>query len=67
MEVLVRFEIKDTGIGISPETLDRLFEPFVQSGSSISRNFGGPGLGLANFKRRAESMNGHSSIVSSRC
>jgi two-component system, sensor histidine kinase and response regulator len=64
MEVLVRFEIKDTGIGISPETLDRLFEPFVQADSSISRNFGGPGLGLAICKRLAESLNGHIGVES---
>jgi PAS domain S-box-containing protein len=57
-EIQVRFEIKDTGPGISPETQARLFQPFIQADSSISRNFGGTGLGLAICKRLAESMHG---------
>lgn len=44
--VLIEFSIKDTGIGISAEQLSRLFKPFTQSDSSITRKYGGTGLGL---------------------
>ncbi len=56
--VIVRFEVQDTGIGISPELEKRLFTPFEQADNSISRHHGGTGLGLVITKKLAELMGG---------
>ncbi|WP_167467178.1 ATP-binding protein [Aquitalea magnusonii] len=60
----LRFDIIDTGIGISPENLSRLFEPFTQAESDTSRRFGGTGLGLAICRRLAGLMGGHVELES---
>ena len=54
----LRFEIHDSGIGIQPERLDDLFEPYIQADASIARRFGGTGLGLSISKRLVDLMNG---------
>jgi len=57
-DVLVQFEVEDSGIGVAPEILPRLFHKFEQADTTISRDYGGTGLGLAITKRLAQMMGG---------
>ena len=57
-EAKIRFDVIDTGIGMSPEQTGRLFEPFTQVDSSSTRRFQGTGLGLALSKRLAQLLGG---------
>ena len=60
----IRFEVRDTGIGIRDEDLARIFLDFEQTDSSSTRNFGGTGLGLAISRRIVERMNGRIAVTS---
>ena len=61
----VQFEVVDTGVGISPDQTQRLFQPFTQAESSTTRRYGGTGLGLTISRQLIELMGGTIDVVSS--
>jgi signal transduction histidine kinase/DNA-binding response OmpR family regulator/putative methionine-R-sulfoxide reductase with GAF domain len=61
----IRVDVRDTGIGIPPKAMDRLFQSFSQVDASIARRYGGTGLGLAISRRLAELMDGSLTAESS--
>ena len=61
---MVRFAVSDTGDGMAPETLDHVFQPFIQADSSTSRKYGGTGLGLTISRQLVELMGGECGVSS---
>ncbi|HEX4148571.1 MAG TPA: response regulator, partial [Pirellulales bacterium] len=56
--------VRDTGIGVSQQSIERIFEPFIQADNSITRRFGGTGLGLTICRRIVESLDGQLTVAS---
>ncbi|MEP6789891.1 MAG: PAS domain S-box protein, partial [Ramlibacter sp.] len=63
-DALLEFRVSDTGIGLTPEQIDRLFQSFSQADTSTTRRFGGTGLGLAISKKLANLMGGDVGVES---
>ncbi|MCH1942003.1 ATP-binding protein [Holdemania massiliensis] len=63
-QLWIRFEVRDTGRGIAPENIDRIFEAFTQENSGIVRQYGGTGLGLPITKNFVEMMGGSIQVES---
>lgn len=63
-KVVLKFEVEDTGVGISEEYINSLFEKFTQAGTDIARKYGGTGLGLSISKQLVNLMQGEISVKS---
>ncbi len=60
----ILFHVADTGIGMTPEQVNKIFQPFSQANASTTRKYGGTGLGLSIVKKLAELMHGTVEVVS---